>query len=125
MFPNGFVVAVVVVGGGDGWWAAGGDGGWRWVAVVVDEGGGGGWQVAATVGRWWRCSHHVWVSHPKVTNTKRRTIDAFHHNKTLSNPTSISAAFADGKYQLQVAKRQALVYYIYSPKDKSIMDIKY
>ncbi|KAI3733198.1 hypothetical protein L1987_64418 [Smallanthus sonchifolius] len=57
--------------------------------------------------------------------TKRRTIDAFHHNKTLSNPTSISAAFADGKYQLQVAKRQALVYYFYSPKVKSIMDIKY
>ncbi|CAI9266827.1 unnamed protein product [Lactuca saligna] len=34
--------------------------------------------------------------------TKRRTIDAFHSNKTLSNPSSVAAAFADGNYQLQV-----------------------
>ncbi|KAL7619227.1 hypothetical protein Lser_V15G00544 [Lactuca serriola] len=57
--------------------------------------------------------------------TKRRTIDAFHSNKTLSNPSSVAAAFADGNYQLQVAKRQALVYSFYSPKLKSIMDIKH
>ncbi|KAK9049721.1 hypothetical protein SSX86_024883 [Deinandra increscens subsp. villosa] len=57
--------------------------------------------------------------------TKRRAIDAFHHNKTLSNPSSVSAAFSDGKYQLHVAKRQALVYSIYSPTVKSIMDINY
>ncbi|KAK1436484.1 hypothetical protein QVD17_02264 [Tagetes erecta] len=57
--------------------------------------------------------------------TKRRTIDAFHHNKSLSNRSSISTAFTDGKYQLQVAKRQAIVYRMYSPKAKSIMDINY
>ncbi|KAJ9568204.1 hypothetical protein OSB04_004170 [Centaurea solstitialis] len=34
--------------------------------------------------------------------TKRRTIDAFRVNKTLSSPSSIAAAFADGKSQLQV-----------------------
>ncbi|KVH98478.1 LYR motif-containing protein 4-like [Cynara cardunculus var. scolymus] len=56
---------------------------------------------------------------------KRRIVDAFHDNKTLSSPSSVAAAFADGKYQLQVAKRQALVYSLYSPKTKSIMDIKY
>ncbi|KAI3513353.1 hypothetical protein L1887_20684 [Cichorium endivia] len=55
--------------------------------------------------------------------TKRRTIDAFNENKTLSNPSLVAAAFADGNYQLQVAKRQALVYAFYSPKVKSIMDI--
>ncbi|KAM0066910.1 putative complex 1 LYR protein [Helianthus debilis subsp. tardiflorus] len=56
--------------------------------------------------------------------TKRRTIDAFHHNKTLTNPSSVAAAFADGNHQLQVAKRQALVYHMYSPEVKSIMEIK-
>ncbi|KAI3685035.1 hypothetical protein L6452_34266 [Arctium lappa] len=54
--------------------------------------------------------------------TKRRTVDAFHGNKSLSNPSSVVAAFTDGKYQLQVAKRQALVYSFYCPKTKSIMD---
>ncbi|KAJ0578119.1 putative complex 1 LYR protein [Helianthus annuus] len=57
--------------------------------------------------------------------TKRRTIDAFRHNKTLSEPSSIAAAFSDGQSQLQVAKRQAVVYSLYAPKIKSIMDIKH
>ncbi|KAI3688798.1 hypothetical protein L2E82_46632 [Cichorium intybus] len=57
--------------------------------------------------------------------TKRRTIEAFRDNKTLSEPSSIAAAFADGKSQLQVAKRQAVVYSLYAPKVKSIMDIKH
>ncbi|KAI3504686.1 hypothetical protein L1887_26342 [Cichorium endivia] len=57
--------------------------------------------------------------------TKRRTIEAFRDNKTLSEPSSIAAAFADGKSQLQVAKRQAVVYSLYAPKIKSIMDIKH
>ncbi|KAL8244140.1 hypothetical protein R6Q59_010398 [Mikania micrantha] len=39
--------------------------------------------------------------------TKRRTIDSFRNNKTLSDPSSIAAAFSDGQLQLQVAKRQA------------------
>ncbi|KAD4385351.1 hypothetical protein E3N88_25519 [Mikania micrantha] len=39
--------------------------------------------------------------------TKRRTIDSFRNNKTLSDPSSIAAAFSDGQSQLQVAKRQA------------------
>ncbi|KVH99264.1 LYR motif-containing protein 4-like [Cynara cardunculus var. scolymus] len=56
--------------------------------------------------------------------TKRRTIDSFRDNKTLSDPSSIAAAFTDGKSQLQVAKRQAVVYSLYAPKVKSIMDIK-
>ncbi|CAH1428305.1 unnamed protein product [Lactuca virosa] len=57
--------------------------------------------------------------------TKRRTIDAFRDNKTLLEPSSIAAAFTDGKSQLQVAKRQAVVYSLYAPKIKSIMDIKH
>ncbi|KAM7483364.1 hypothetical protein LguiB_007947 [Lonicera macranthoides] len=55
--------------------------------------------------------------------TKRRTIDAFRHNKSLSDPSSISAAFSDGISQLQVAKRQSVVYSLYAPKVKSIMEI--
>ncbi|KAI3673371.1 hypothetical protein L6452_39489 [Arctium lappa] len=57
--------------------------------------------------------------------TKRRTIDSFRDNKSLSDPSSIAAAFTDGKSQLQVAKRQAVVYSLYAPKVKSIMDIKH
>ncbi|XP_021751662.1 LYR motif-containing protein 4B-like [Chenopodium quinoa] len=54
---------------------------------------------------------------------KRRTIDAFHHNKSLSEPSSIAQAFADAKSQLDVAKRQAVVYSLYAPKVKSIMEV--
>ncbi|KAK1407338.1 hypothetical protein QVD17_38952 [Tagetes erecta] len=57
--------------------------------------------------------------------TKRRTIDSFRHNKTLSDPSSIAAAFSDGKSQLQVARRQAVVYSLYAPEIKSIMDVKH
>ncbi|KAL8216026.1 hypothetical protein R6Q57_022863 [Mikania cordata] len=57
--------------------------------------------------------------------TKRRTIDSFRNNKTLSDPSSIAAAFSDGQLQLQVAKRQAVVYSLYAPDIKSIMDIKH
>ncbi|XP_076902596.1 uncharacterized protein LOC143557396 [Bidens hawaiensis] len=57
--------------------------------------------------------------------TKRRTIDAFRDNKTLTDTSSIAAAFSDGQSQLQVAKRQAVVYSLYAPKIKSIMDVKH
>ncbi|XAR65517.1 hypothetical protein NMG60_11009663 [Bertholletia excelsa] len=56
---------------------------------------------------------------------KRRTIDAFRLNKDLSDPSAVSAAFSDGKSQLEVAKRQAVVYSLYAPKAKSIMEIKH
>ncbi|CAO2816353.1 unnamed protein product [Amaranthus hypochondriacus] len=54
---------------------------------------------------------------------KRRTIDAFHNNKSLSDASAISQAFADAKSQLDVARRQAVVYSLYAPKVKSIMEI--
>ncbi|KMZ61189.1 LYR motif-containing protein 4B [Zostera marina] len=53
---------------------------------------------------------------------RRRTIDGFRENQTLSDPSSISAAFSDGKAQLVVATRQALVYDIYAPTTKSVME---
>ncbi|XP_047338884.1 LYR motif-containing protein 4 [Impatiens glandulifera] len=56
--------------------------------------------------------------------TRRRTIDAFLQNKSISDPASVSAAFSDGKSQLEVAKRQAIVYSVYAPDVKSIMEIK-
>ncbi|KAK4779157.1 hypothetical protein SAY86_006685 [Trapa natans] len=55
--------------------------------------------------------------------TKRRTIDAFRSNRSLSDQQSVSAAYADGKEQLAIAKRQAIVYSLYSPKVKSIMEL--
>ncbi|KNA10296.1 hypothetical protein SOVF_145730 [Spinacia oleracea] len=54
---------------------------------------------------------------------KRRTIDAFRHNKSLSDPSSISQAFAEANSQLDVAKRQAVVYSLYAPKVRSIMEV--
>ncbi|KAJ4950016.1 hypothetical protein NE237_026848 [Protea cynaroides] len=41
---------------------------------------------------------------------KQRTIDGFRHNSKLTDPSAISSAFSDGKSQLEVAKRQAVVY---------------
>ena len=54
--------------------------------------------------------------------TKRRTIDAFRHNCHLPDQSSIASAFSDGKAQLDVAKRQAIVYSLYAPNPKSVMD---
>ncbi|CAK7330367.1 unnamed protein product [Dovyalis caffra] len=53
---------------------------------------------------------------------KRRTIDAFRQNQNLTDPSAISAAYSDGKAQLDVAKRQAVVYSLYAPKIKTVMD---
>ncbi|KAH7839103.1 hypothetical protein Vadar_031476 [Vaccinium darrowii] len=55
--------------------------------------------------------------------TKRRIPDAFRHNKDLSYPSAIAAAFYEGKTQLEVATRQAVVYSLYAPKVKSIIEI--
>ncbi|CAN6470091.1 unnamed protein product [Victoria cruziana] len=54
---------------------------------------------------------------------RRRATDGFRDNCALTEASSISSAFADGKSQLEVAKRQAVVYSLYAPKVKSIMDI--
>ncbi|KAL5995859.1 hypothetical protein ACLOJK_025931 [Asimina triloba] len=48
--------------------------------------------------------------------TRLRTVDGFRENRSLSDPSSISAAFNDGMSQLEVAKRQAVVYSLYAPK---------
>ncbi|VVA29725.1 PREDICTED: LYR [Prunus dulcis] len=56
--------------------------------------------------------------------TKRRTIDAFRQNRNLMDPSAISAAFSDGKAQFEVANRQAVVYSLYAPKLKSVMEVR-
>ncbi|KAM1009760.1 hypothetical protein FF1_045154 [Malus domestica] len=56
--------------------------------------------------------------------TKRRTVDGFRQNRNLSDPFAISSAFSDGKAQLEVANRQALVYSLYAPKLKSVMEVQ-
>ncbi|WOG99614.1 hypothetical protein DCAR_0518967 [Daucus carota subsp. sativus] len=57
--------------------------------------------------------------------SKRRTIDGFRLNKQLTDPSAVAAAFADGKSQLELAKRQVLVYSLYAPKVKSIMELNH
>ncbi|KAL9233743.1 hypothetical protein vseg_008699 [Gypsophila vaccaria] len=54
---------------------------------------------------------------------KRRTTDAFRANKTLSDPSAIAAAVADAQSQLDVAKRQSIVYSLYAPSLKNVMEL--
>ncbi|KAL7153123.1 hypothetical protein ABFS83_04G144100 [Erythranthe nasuta] len=54
---------------------------------------------------------------------KRRTVDSFRHNRRLSDPAEAATAFAEGKSQLEVAKRQAVVYSLYAPRVKSVMEM--
>ncbi|NP_001150714.1 catalytic/ oxidoreductase, acting on NADH or NADPH [Zea mays] len=56
--------------------------------------------------------------------TRRRAADAFRENSALSDAPSAAALFAVGKQQLEVAKRQAVIYSIYAPKAKSVMELK-
>uniref|UniRef100_J3MNH4 Complex 1 LYR protein domain-containing protein n=1 Tax=Oryza brachyantha TaxID=4533 RepID=J3MNH4_ORYBR len=56
--------------------------------------------------------------------TCRRATDAFRENRALRDVAVAAAAYADGKKQLEVAKRQAVVYSLYAPKAKSIMEMK-
>lgn len=54
---------------------------------------------------------------------KRRAVDGFRQNQNLTDLSSISAAFSDGKAQLDMAKRQVVVYSLYAPKTKTFMEI--
>ena len=54
---------------------------------------------------------------------KRRTVDAFRENPTLTDPAAIATAVADARSQLEVAKRQSIVYSLYAPKVKNIMEL--
>ncbi|CAL5191141.1 unnamed protein product [Lathyrus oleraceus] len=56
--------------------------------------------------------------------TKRRAVDAFRQNATLSESCSVSEAFSFGKSQFEVAKRQAVVYSLYVPPLPSVMEIQ-
>ncbi|KAL3748559.1 hypothetical protein ACJRO7_009748 [Eucalyptus globulus] len=56
--------------------------------------------------------------------TKRRVLDGFRLSKGLADPSAIAAAFADGKSQLEVARRQAVVYSLYAPEVKSVMEVQ-
>jgi hypothetical protein len=55
---------------------------------------------------------------------KRRTIAGFQDNRALSDPAALAMAFVDGQQNLELVKRQAIVYNLYAPVVKSIMDLK-
>jgi hypothetical protein len=64
-------------------------------------------------------------SSPTTTSGSTRAADAFRENRALADDApAAAAAFAEGKKQLEVAKRQAVVYSLYAPKAKNIMEIK-
>ncbi|VVB17586.1 unnamed protein product [Arabis nemorensis] len=55
---------------------------------------------------------------------KRRTLDGFRMNKSLTDPSKVNEAYAEGKAQLEVAERVLKVYLAYPPKTKNIMELK-
>ncbi|KAH7288866.1 hypothetical protein KP509_31G047400 [Ceratopteris richardii] len=55
---------------------------------------------------------------------KRRSRQGFHQNQNIV-PELATAAFAEGRELLEVAKRQAVVYSLYAPKVKNIMELKH
>ena len=55
---------------------------------------------------------------------RRRAADAFRDNRALADTPAATAAFADLKQQLEVWKRQVLVYSLYAPKTKSVVEMK-
>ncbi|CAM0877590.1 unnamed protein product [Alopecurus aequalis] len=56
--------------------------------------------------------------------TRRRAADAFRDNHALTGTPAAAVAFADLKRELDVWKRQVLVYSLYAPKTKSIVEMK-
>ena len=54
---------------------------------------------------------------------RRRTIDGFREKRGLVDTSAIAEVYSDGKSQLEVAKRQAVVYSLYAPPVKSVMEI--
>eukprot|EP00897_Mesotaenium_endlicherianum_P008027 jgi/Mesen1/7252/ME000373S06318 len=55
---------------------------------------------------------------------KRRVKEAFRESQQVSDLAQKTELFAEGKKQLEVVKRQVIVYSLYAPSVKSIMDLK-
>lgn len=55
---------------------------------------------------------------------KRRVKEEFRENISATDPAVVAKAYAHGQQSLQVARRQSVVYALYAPRTKSIMDIK-
>jgi hypothetical protein len=55
---------------------------------------------------------------------KRRVKEEFVKNASATDPSAAAAAYVNGQKQLQVVKRQSVVYALYAPRTKSIMDLK-
>ncbi|MCO5596061.1 hypothetical protein L7F22_050127 [Adiantum nelumboides] len=55
---------------------------------------------------------------------KRRSRQGFHQNHGVSSPELAATAFGKGREFLEVAKRQAVVYCLYAPKIKNIMELR-
>lgn len=54
---------------------------------------------------------------------KRRVAEGYRENQKLQDPEAIQAALHQGKEALELMKRQVLVYSLYQPHVKSIMDL--
>lgn len=54
----------------------------------------------------------------------RRTVEGFRENRRLAGEVEVQSALEEGRKQLDVVKRQGVVYKLYAPSLPSIMDIK-
>lgn len=54
---------------------------------------------------------------------KRRVAEGFRENQQLQDPEAVRAALQQGKQGLELMKRQVLIYSLYQPHVKSIMDL--
>eukprot|EP00250_Pteridium_aquilinum_P026661 c33386_g1_i1 orf=141-422(+) len=55
---------------------------------------------------------------------KRRSRQGFHQHQSVTSPEIAVTAFSEGREMLDVAKRQAVVYSLYAPKVRNVMEIK-
>lgn len=55
---------------------------------------------------------------------KRRSKEGFRRNRGLGEEAQVRAALAEGRKQLEVARRQAAVYSLFAPSLKSIMELQ-
>lgn len=54
---------------------------------------------------------------------KRRAREGFEESASVTDPSAIKSLIAAGKQELEVAKRQSLVYQLYGRKHKNVLEL--
>ncbi|PSC72611.1 LYR motif-containing 4 [Micractinium conductrix] len=70
-----------------------------------------------------RSSQHFGTSYNIKEYVKRRARDGFRDAAAVSDPAELARLWGAGRAQLEVARRQAIVYDLFSHKHKHAMDL--